>query len=289
MSCWPLVRRRVLLLVLALLALGTGFIAAHSTLNAALARPVLLFVLAGQSNMVGFSSYLNELPVEYRAVQENVWWYAASDRWETLQAPTEPLSFSGGVANGTGFGPELSLAKGLTTRLNRKIALVKYAVNGTSLAERWLPGEDVYQQAIARIRQAKTDLAAAGERVEMAGFFWMQGESDAKSDRAIAQQYAENFRTFLQQVRRDLEAPNLPVIYGKIPVTNGQVTDFGRFCCGDLVRQAQIQLAREPNLAAVETLDLDRDADNLHLASAGLLELGQRFAEAWWLLRTLAP
>jgi len=281
MSGWSLFRRRALLVVLALLALGTSFAVTHSTLSAAPAAPVPLFVLAGQSNMVGFSSDLNELPHEYRSVQENVWWYAAGDRWQPLQAPTEPLPFSGGVANGTGFGPELSLASVLTARLNRRIALVKYAVNGTSLAERWLPGKDLYQQAIARVRRAKTDLEASGEHVEIAGFFWMQGESDAKSDRAIAQRYAENFRTFWQQLRRDLETPNLPAILGKIPVTTGQTTDFGRFCCGDLVRQAQAQLAREPNIAAVETLDLARDRDNLHLASAGLLKLGRRFARAW--------
>lgn len=49
-----------------------------------------------------------------------------------------------------------------------------------------------------------------GKKLEMAGFFWFQGWNDQYNDAWL--EYEDNFKHFIKDVRKDLDAPNLPVV-----------------------------------------------------------------------------
>ena len=254
---------------------------------------IQLFILAGQSNMVGYRSNLADLPPDLQQPESPVLWYDRQNQWVSLQPPTEPLPFSQGVANSQGFGPEITLAATLSRHLNQPIALVKYAQNGTNLETQWNPrrSDSLYHQMLARVEQAIAELSRLGYQVEIAGFFWMQGESDAKSDRYMASNYAQNFTHFISRLRQDLNQPQLPVIYGLIPIVNQQsTTPFGIFEYGDVVRKAQFQVYQSvAHTRIVETLYFSRYPDNLHFNSLGLMSLGHHFGLQWLQMKCGSP
>lgn len=250
---------------------------------------VALFVLAGQSNMVGYRSNLQEIPPKLQKTQHNVLWYNDRDRWEPLQVPTEPLPFSEWLPNEVGFGPEISLGKQLANCLGDTVALVKYSRNATSLAEDWNPAlaDSLYYRMLARTSKAITDLEARGKTVRIAGFFWMQGEADA-SNKEFAENYRENLSYFIQTVRRDFKQPKLPFVYGMVHFGNQHTKPNGKTnCCGDIVRQAQKQVNESiAATAIVETNDLPLHADKIHFNSQGLIVLGNRMAMSWVEIRS---
>lgn len=249
-------------------------------------KSIKLFILAGQSNIVGYRSNIKDIPNRLKQPEDSVLWYDLYDEWKTLRAPTEPLPFSGGVANGVGFGPEISLGLAISNGLREPVALVKYAVDGTNLAQNWNPNASLYQSMINRVYKSIIGLSSLGYTADIAGFFWMQGESDAKNDIKMAQNYEPNFINFINRVRTDLYQQDLPFVYGLIPITNKQSTDFGIFEYGDIVRAAQIDVDNIiPFTGTVETIDLPRYNDNLHLNSQGLIDLGDRLGKKWLSIR----
>lgn len=238
--------------------------------------------------MVGFGSNLADLPPALQGEQEDVLWYDKSNEWMTLSAPTEPLPFSNAkfpsspaIAAGLGFGPEISLGKRLQQELNQPVALVKYASNGANLTQDWQETGLFYQPLIERVGNAIADLSARGYDVQVSGFFWLQGESDTRN-LSWAQSYQSNLEDFIARVRSDLDRDDLPFILGLIPLTSDQLTNRGTFPYADIVRSAQLEVARShDNVTAVETLDLPRANDNLHLNSQGLILAGDRMAAAY--------
>ncbi|WP_324634742.1 sialate O-acetylesterase [Phormidium sp. CCY1219] len=276
---------------------------------------IRLFILAGQSNMVGYQSNLSQLPDRLQKSQPPVLWYNQNQEWEPLKAPTEPVlsadlsipvppfedyhpEHSHKVKNKVGFGPEISLGLTLAKALNERVAMVKYSRNGTSLATQWDPREDaggnpkntLYPRMKERVSKAIADLKARGYIVEIAGFFWMQGESDASVE-TWAKDYEANLTHFIQTLREDYDRPNLPFIYGMVHFGNEHEKPNGSVnCCGDTVRSAQWNVQQSiPNTVAVETQNLSLHNDLLHFDSAGIIDLGTRFANAWLNLTSDSP
>jgi hypothetical protein len=117
------------------------------------------------------------------------------------------------------FGPEINLGQRLVVSGTCDlVAQVKYAVGGTTLAVDWdlKRTKSQYAQMSARAGTAINDLRAAypGRQVFVAGFFWMQGESDAWNADMAA--YATNLTTLIEHARADFHAPGMPVILGRI-------------------------------------------------------------------------
>jgi len=166
---------------------------------------VKVFLLAGQSNMVGLG-HNSSLPAawNWREDLKNIWMYHGNPvidgqakgglgKWEQLQ----PGHGAGFVSNGqqnylsTSFGPELSFAQRLTELYpNEKIALIKYAQGGTSIDSMaagqygcWEPNYSVlnqYDNLLTTLKGAlgSRDIDGDGkEEILMpAGIIWMQGE-----------------------------------------------------------------------------------------------------------------
>src|SRR5262245_20897388 len=178
---------------------------------------VPVFVFAGQSNAVGVDT-LDELRADQLAPQPNVLFYGPNESgniWGPLTpSSTSPNLIDGLNRAGGSFGPEISTGKTISNVLGGAlVAEVKLAVGATALFDRWNPASgDMYHNMVARVNQSIADLQTQlGRAGYVAGFFWMQGESDAI---ALRNDYAENLRNFIAAVRRDVNNPNLPFVFG---------------------------------------------------------------------------
>lgn len=229
-----------------------------------------VFVLAGQSNMVGAAG-AEELPAEHREPPENVLLYTGG-QW----GPLKPRG---------NWGPEIAFGHELADAMpEERIGLIKYAVGGTGLPA-WLPGWTAE-------RAATTDNEAAGplyrnlrEAIEHAlrhrratavGVLWMQGERDSRF-RPAGRNYRRNLELLIESLREDLGNERLPFILGRVNPPADRDYDYR-----DEVRRAQERVADEDEYARlVGTDDLPKRDDGLHYNAAGLAGLGRRLAGAW--------
>jgi hypothetical protein len=264
--------------VLCLLGLGVRPAVAKAPVS-----PVLVYVFAGQSNMVGAATMAAQLPVIAPALQvpKNAvsFWGPTTDaprRWAPLQPPTE-------VWKNTfleGFGPELSAGRALADlHPHSRIAIVKFAWNATSLYWDWDPSRthSKYEAMVSGTRHAIKKLAAKMKApVRIAGFFWMQGESDANTyDHATS--YGASLKEFIASVRADFRSPNLPFVIG-------QIDDVRKYHpvllpYSNFVRAEQGRVARADRHAfLVKTDGLEHAAASpVHFSTDGTIDLGRRF------------
>ena len=79
-----------------------------------------------------------------------------------------------------------------------------------------------YRESIRMVKETladpgSVDASLAGRKVELRGFVWFQGWNDMIND-AYTSEYTENMAHFIRDVRRDLEAPELPFVIGQFGV-----------------------------------------------------------------------
>ena len=251
-----------------------------------------IFILAGQSNMAGRGDAAS-LPSEFSRPSENIryHWVCSfgadrgppfsaggayiSEGWVQLEAcqkhPSTP---------GKHFGPEIAFGQRLQELLpNETIGIIKHGRGGSRLATDWLgsDGDDrqFYAAMMTQVKKALKALDEEGTRYRIGGFVWMQGEGDT-THQEYAEAYEQNMRTLLHKIRRDLNAPQLPVVIGRIG--DGHVNS--KMIYPEIVRMAQKDVAdRDPWTTLVDTDDLPL-GDSVHYDTRGLLELGKRFADA---------
>lgn len=278
--------RRVVLVLICTFMLAFGLL--HSARTVARAEePIRVYVFAGQSNMVGKDTLSSDLPriapstvVPSPSVQ---FWGPISDypiSWGPLRAPTEIVQ----PRTHQGFGPEIG-AGPMLARLHADstIAIVKFAASGTSLYRDWNPSrpDDLYAQMIERVRSAIANLRStrASAPMRLAGFFWMQGEADSEHFKS-ARAYEANLEAFVASVRKDLRAPRLPFVFGRIADLRRESSVHFQY--SNVVRAAQSEVAhRIPNAYMVSTDALERSpAQRIHFSSRGTYELGRSFVRS---------
>lgn len=182
------------------------------------------------------------------------------------------------------FGPEISLARTLHDGGVRPLGLIKVGYFGSSLADDWHPtasaGNLLYALLLEQVRSALRQSSADRTPSRLAGFYWLQGETDAtRLDAALA--YEVNLRALIAHLRQDLAAVTgadpLPVLIARIGPLPARVYPYQHH-----VRGAQVRVAEStPGVAWVDTDDLPRDEDGIHLLAPGVLALGKRWAAAW--------
>ena len=108
-----------------------------------------------------------------------------------------------------------------------------------------------------------------GRKLEVTGFFWFQGFNDQFGDlqdpASAPNEYASNMKHFIQDVRKDLGVPNLPLVIAAIG-TNGSKPAQGG---GLAVQNAQMSMADVPefkgNVKAFRNdLLVDKAAEELY-------------------------
>jgi hypothetical protein len=224
-----------------------------------------VFLLSGQSNMVGWSSN-SGLPSELQQSRPDIQIYCGGG-WTYLRP-----GLGGSIDC---FGPEITLCRDIIdAHPSEDIVFVKYAISGTSLWNDWRATDGV--QYINFMNAVDNALLSVSEP-EIVGMLWMQGESDAYPPHSTlehAQEYQQNLTNFIQHVRTDLGIPDLPIVIGRI-------SQSSVWTWGDIVRQAQVNVSQTvPNTAIFTTDDLPLQSDNMHYNANGTMTLGRRFADA---------
>jgi alpha-galactosidase len=101
-----------------------------------------------------------------------------------------------------------------------------------------------------------------GKKLEMAGFVWFQGWNDQYG---AQDEYASNMKHFINDVRKDLDAPKLPFVIG-VMGQNGSKPAQGAMLT---IQEAQLSMQEMPefkgNVIAVRTDELvDKAAEELY-------------------------
>jgi len=183
-------------------------------------RTLRVFLFAGQSNMVGADSRVEdidsfppfkglgqpqpEVKFSYCIGREEK---RESDGWVEL-APVDGM-----------VGPELSFARRVREHVRAPLAILKIASGGTSLGADWNPdapaGFELYPLALKRVRAALADLERRKIAYRLEGFIWHQGENDM-FDAGFEANYGKNLARFLECWRRDLGTPELRFYIGEL-------------------------------------------------------------------------
>ena len=236
-----------------------------------------IFILAGQSNMSG----RGVLP-ESTVTDPRIFMFGNDGRWKLASEPVDSpagqidlVSYddNAGVSPGMAFALEL-----LKDRPESYIGLVPVARGGTSLHQwrRVLSDTMLYGSFVKRAKAAET-------MGNIEGFLWFQGEADARraSDsvrRPVGDRWHEGFERLVADVRKDLELPNLPVVYAQI----GTHKNPRAYPHWDLVKESQTK-AVIPVSTMITTDDLEL-IDRVHFTSDAYIEIGRRFARQFLLL-----
>ncbi|MDB5048573.1 MAG: celE1 [Fibrobacteres bacterium] len=195
-----------------------------------------VFILAGQSNMVGLGK-VSGIPAGYLNGAGKVAYYVTAPAGISPYEFTNPIKAgnaaeSSSCNSGTqyiskgNFGPEVGMAKVLAAAYPAdKIVLVKAAWGGTSLATGWVGGSaPTYIWFRNQTRLMLDDLKMKFPGYQLQAIVWLQGETDG-SDPNFAKAYKANFQTLIAKMRTDFGA-NLPFLYGTIQ--NSGTTAGGR-------------------------------------------------------------
>ena len=210
-----------------------------------------LFILAGQSNMVGWAPIPNGEKTDPR-----IYVFGKDYHWRIADHPIEDAFNQVDMISENrlaAFGPAMEFA---FTSLERHpdivIGLIPCAKNSSAIIQwkRDLSDQTLYGSCLKRAR-------AASPMGKIAGILFFQGETDAldpiqsPDPPPHPSEWSELFTAFITDLRNDLNQPDLPVVFAQIG-TNWSPEAFPNW---DIVRkqQASIQL---PMTTMITTDDL---------------------------------
>jgi hypothetical protein len=170
-------------------------------------QPKNIFILAGQSNMVGLGGVVNGawdgiVPTQ-SGPNQSILQLSANLTWVPAH---EPLHADIDTKETIGIGPGMAFANVVLAKdpTFGVIGLVPCAIGGTSISE-WGKGTLYYKQLVRRAQAALQD----GGTIQ--ALLWYQGESDTVTKEG-ADSYKAKLETFFLDVREDLKSPILPII-----------------------------------------------------------------------------
>lgn len=211
-----------------------------------------LFLLIGQSNMAGRGKVEEQDKVE----NPNIFMLTKELKWVIAKDPVHFDKPAAGVGLCSEFARDIHKADPKST-----IGLIPCAKGGSTL-DQWQPGKPLYTTAVARAKEAM-------KQGKLAGILWHQGESDAKPE--LIASYPARFETMITQLRKDLDAENVPLLIGEV------IPGFGKH---DEVNVALAETAKKTsNAVLVSSADLGKK--QLHYDAADYRALGKRYAEAF--------
>lgn len=273
------------------------------------AQKIRVFILAGQSNMNGFG-YNKDLPDDSKKFKDVYIFQGNSvadgdlnggvGKWDLLKPGNGTGFKTDGKTNmlSDRFGLEMTFARRIKELFpNDKIALIKYAREGTSVDSLaaagfgcWdadfngKNGINQYDNFLKTVKNALSekdiDQNRKNDELIMSGILWMQGEGDASYDEEIANRYYAHLKTLMNQMRASVLSDDLPVVIGKIS-DSGKNEKGKVWPMGELVQYAQEKFVRNDKNAAIvrDTKNYRYGNDPWHYDSAGYIDLGRRFAD----------
>ena len=230
-----------------------------------------VFLLVGQSNMAGRGT----VELEDSTPVAHVWMLTQDGAWTRA---VEPMHFDkpkvAGVGPGRAFGVAVAKAwEGM------EIGMVPAAVGGSSIRA-WEPGAadsatktHPYDDAIARARVAM-------QRGSLAGILWLQGESDGNARNAG--DYEQRLLAVIANLRRDLQAPEVPFLIGQM----GRFPEKPWNAFRSRVDSAHRKVAATtPHSAFILTEGLRHRGDTIHYDAPSAREIGRRYGKQFLLMK----
>jgi hypothetical protein len=228
----------------------------------ALAPPGTVFVLAGQSNMLGRGLPLSAGEPSTPSVL--VWRPQHAEGWAVA---ADPLGNPADPANG--IGPGMSFARAIVGTTGGTVGLIQCAKGGSSIFE-WQPSKALYQRCLSQVQSAGVQVAAV---------LFLQGEADSVT-KAAAAKWEAKFLKLAAAFKADF-APTL--MLAEIGRLSGTAYPYQA-----AVRAAQWDAARRLGAPLVLTADLPMEDGN-HFTVEGYKALGVRYAAAWLNLLGFRP
>lgn len=253
--------------------LGIIFTAVLLLGSTAHAQHLKLFLLGGQSNMVGQLAYSSGLPAELQSPQDDIPFYWRDSTGLTTLRP----------GSGNQFGPEVTFGRTIADALpTENFGIIKYASSGSDLTNQWDPNisGNVYESFRGIVSNALTAMTGAGYTYEITGMLWTQGERDA---RVSPNTYEADLNEFIADVRTRYGA-DLPFFISRL---SDQQTDLPATGLAK-VRTAQENVAAtDPYAYLINTDGFSFNTDELHYDALGQQQLGEAFGQAY--LSTAVP
>ena len=237
-----------------------------------------LFILVGQSNMVGWAPIPQEEKTDPRiyVFGNDYHWRVAGEPIDDAYNQVDKVS-EDRIA---GSGPALSFAfASLDRHPQAVIGLIPCAKNSSGIAQwqRNLSDQTLYGSCLKRAR-------AASPMGHISGVLFLQGETDAQDPTLYPDpepqpfDWGPLFAAFITDLRNDLHEPELPVVFAQLghdPLSK----DFPNW---KIVQEQQSSIDL-PMTAMITTDDLPL-LDGLHFTTDSYRTIGRRFAEAYWSL-----
>lgn len=223
------------------------------------AKPLKVYILAGQSNMDGQAAvrtidFIGEDKDPARAALLKVFkpdgknYVTRDDVWVANGGVYDKLQPGfGGRKNydqlGTNIGPEYAFGYYMGAALDEQVLLIKYGPGGQSLYVNFRPpsagvpegmkAEDVGGQYRALVgivhdtlKNLKQRFPAYDEKAgyEMAGFVWFQGYNDLFDDKG-RKEYGSNLVHLIKDLRKEFKAPDMKTVVGVMGVNGVKVEE----------------------------------------------------------------
>ena len=235
-----------------------------------------LFILVGQSNMVGWASIPSPEKTDPRiyVFGNDYHWRIASEPVDNAFNQVDKVSED----HIAGYGPALAFAfASLDRHPQTVIGLIPCAKNSSGIVQwqRNLSDQTLYGSCLKRAR-------SASPMGRISGILFLQGETDAQDPVLYPQpepqpfDWALLFTSFITDLRNDLHEPELPVVFAQLGAD-----PFSKDFPNWRIVQEQQSSIDLPMTTMITTDDLSL-LDGLHFTVDSYRTIGRRFADAYW-------
>ncbi len=244
-------------------------------------KPPVLFIVAGQSNAVGFATDLYE-----KAHYAGQYWKWRDEENPSLQPLQDPTAYK---QNGSAW-PEFG--RTFFELTGRKVCILNVAYGGASVVDRdawntWGEGGTHRATATGAYQACTAALGTKGEDWVEGGVLWIQGEAETNMLRdgtTTIEAFIQGTKNVFSFFRTLTSTPALPIYMSQIAQYRGAFSDPVWWQATLDVRDAQVQVANEMDgvYMAFEGAKYFEDAgymsDNVHYSQKGYNILGKAFA-----------
>jgi hypothetical protein len=264
----------------------TGLAAAAIAFSGlAQAEPLPVYILAGQSNLVGAGIAADIDPALAQPNPDILYQFDVTTQNRYQSTDWIPFEANGWDGNAnkkvpfSGFGPEVGFANTIANATTGKFAVIKVAQNGTNLTESWNPnattGDMLYQRMLDTIDRAIAQLDPT-YTPSFEALVWVQGSGDAYTFDGRAQAYDETLALLVQGLRDHVGTPDLAVALNQYHADSNRPADG----IAELRASQAAFVASDPYSVMIDADDLLLSSDMIHFEPSQQLELGNRLGSA---------
>jgi hypothetical protein len=225
------------------------------------------FLMIGQSNMAGRGFLTDAAPLDTNGGRLMV---LRNGRWQRMYRPVNPDRHVSGTCLAESFAKAYS-----DEHPDIDVGIIPCADGGTSLSQ-WEEGGLLFDYAVSCAK-----LAMRTSR--LGGILWHQGEGEAKTPE-LASSYAARFFPIVQELRKELNLPEVPFLVGGLgdflPLYTIQaegVTQHPALHGHTVNAVLEAFAAEQPFMGFVPATGLTPNPDNLHFSAKALHEFGLRY------------